>query len=56
MFEFNLHFTIPVAYFAVARRPESESGSAGFAKSNSEFFFQEIGHFSLFHLPGTHIF
>ena len=55
MFEFDLHFTITGAYFAVARRPESESGSAGFAKSHSEFFFQEIGHFSFFHLPSTHI-
>ena len=50
MFEFDLHFTIAGAYFAVAKRPESKSGSAGFAKSHSEFFFQEIGHFSLFHI------
>ena len=56
MFEFDLHFTKAGAYFAVAKRPESKSGSAGFAKSHSEFFFQEIGHFTIFHLPGTHIF
>ena len=43
MFEFDLHFTITGAYFAVARWPESESGSAGFANSTRNSFSRKLG-------------